>query len=356
MSLGLDRVFKSLKQPKISPSETLLKIVGGFEGKRLLVIGDLGVDKYTIGDVSRISPEAPVPVLNVVDRKQKLGLAANVAENIKTLGGDPTLVGVIGEDSGAEEIKALLRKADLKGEGLLVDPQRPTAVKERVVARNQQLVRIDYETIFPFSSDFYKQFLKRVQSLINKAKAENRAFHGVIVEDYGKGFISEAAFEPLSNLCKKEGLSLAVDPNRNQRLSVYQGADFITPNFEEAEQLTGIRVTGVESFLDMGQTLRRVTQCEFAAITAGPYGMTFFDQDGGCYRVPTVASEVFDVSGAGDTAVAALSLGLLSGASVSDAISIANVASGMVVGKRGTATVSLKELNQRLERPVSPRF
>lgn len=313
-------------------------ILAECRGKRILVLGDVGLDRYTIGAVERISPEAPVPVVLVQEEKLKLGLAANVADNIRALGGIPLLVGVVGKDRGAEDFRQLLESVDIPSDHLVADPTRRTVLKERVVSDRQQLVRIDYESQHSISSEIEAQVIRKFKSLLGKVD-------GVIVEDYSKGLLTRSLVQEVFRLARKAGKNVAVDPNRMTDVSVYKGAGILTPNTREAERLSGVKIHDPKSLVHAGRTILRSTQAQHVVITLGKDGMAVFTQ--GLKSVslfPTYAREVYDVSGAGDTVISVLALSLASGASIEEASLLGNLAAGVEVGKRGTATVSPEEI------------
>ena len=220
---------------KPSMQASLKKLLSQIRDQKILVIGDVGVDRYVQGSVERISPEAPVPLLLVEEETLKLGLAANVADNVKVLGGNPILVGVIGADRSAQDFKALLKKASIPGRNLVVDPSRRTTLKERVVTETQQLLRVDYETQVDVSKKTGKALLAQITALLPSCD-------GVILEDYAKGLIDAELAAAIFARAKKAGKWVAVDPNRKTPLEYYRGASVLTPNTKEAEKLAGFAI------------------------------------------------------------------------------------------------------------------
>jgi rfaE bifunctional protein kinase chain/domain len=321
----------------------LLSILRRLDGKKVLVIGDVGVDRYTIGSVERISPEAPVPIVLVESEQLKLGLAANVADNVKVLGGTPLLVGTIGNDRGAQDFKGLLKKASIQGSHLVMDSDRRTVLKERVVSERQQLLRIDYESVHDLSVKTQSAVMAKVKTLLPKCDA-------VILEDYAKGLINaEMAYEVFS-LAKRGKKPIAVDPNVKTPVEFYRGAAVLTPNTKEAEKLSGISIRDEESLARAGTAILKSTQAQHVVITRGKEGMAIFTLGAPeVTLIPTYAREVYDVSGAGDTVIAVLTLALAAGASIEEASILGNLAAGVEVGKRGTATVSPDEIQTALE-------
>lgn len=323
--------------------ESFNKIIAQFSSlKPILVLGDLGVDKYTFGEVKRISPEAPVPVLEVSKEWNKLGLAANVSDNLMSLEVASTLCGVIGDDSRASLVEHLLEERGLKTWGLIRDPSRHTTYKERVTTATQQICRVDYET-----KDFIdEQTLGRVVSRIDGFSADHS---GLIIEDYGKGLFSEKLCQKVISSFNERGLLTAVDPSRSTPPAWYKGATLLKPNKLESHMMVEALGYFKERKLEtIAQILVDKLSLEKIIITLGPDGMAMLDTKlGSDLRIiPTAANEVFDVSGAGDTAIAAISSALLTGASLEEAAWVGNCAAGVVVKKRGTALCSMEELKE----------
>ncbi|MCM2323238.1 MAG: D-glycero-beta-D-manno-heptose-7-phosphate kinase [Oligoflexia bacterium] len=310
---------------------------------RILVIGDVGLDRYTIGTVERISPEAPVPVVLVQDEKLKLGLAANVADNIQTLGGEPLLLGIVGKDSAAEDFRKLLKAMAIDPSHLIEDASRRTVLKDRVVSERQQLLRIDYENGHPLARAIEDKIAAKAEALVKKADA-------VIIEDYAKGLVTERLARAIFALAKREGKIVTVDPNLKIPASLYKGASVLTPNTKEAEHLSGVAIRDEASLLQAGSAILKLTQAKHVVITRGKDGMAIFTSGSTIVRlIPTYAREVYDVSGAGDTVISVLTLALSGGASIEDAAVLGNLAAGVEVGKRGTATVTPAEIAAAME-------
>lgn len=318
-------------------------ILDRLDGRKILVFGDLGVDRYTIGTVERISPEAPVPVVAVQEETLKLGLAANVADNIRALGARPVLVGVVGHDRGAEDFRSLLARSHISSSTLTVDPTRRTVLKDRVVSDRQQIVRVDYENTHPLSPAIEQKIIRQIKRLISKCD-------GVIVEDYAKGLLTKRLISSIfleARKCKKFAF---VDPHLRTPLEMYRGATALTPNIKEAEALSGIAVSDEKSLIQAGMVLMRKTGARWIVITRGKDGMAVFTRGKKqCTLIPTCAREVYDVSGAGDTVISVLALAMASGASIEESAILGNLAAGVEVGKRGTATVSVSEVRVALE-------
>ena len=321
----------------------LKKLISLMRGKRVLVLGDVGVDRYTFGNVERISPEAPVPIVAVQEERLKLGLAANVADNVKALGGEPMLCGMIGRDRIAADFSKLLRGLRISVKHLVQDASRKTTLKERIVSDGQQLLRIDYESLHALTPALEK----RVESQVMSALRQCDAF---VVEDYAKGLLSTSLLRKVfarAHLLKKPAL---VDPNSRSKISNYRGADVLTPNKKEAEELSGVKIVDAKSLIQAGEAILKATQARQVVITRGKDGMAIVArEDAEVVLIPTYAREVYDVSGAGDTVIAVLALALSAGATVVEASILGNLAAGDDVGKRGTATESTDEILKAME-------
>jgi D-glycero-beta-D-manno-heptose-7-phosphate kinase len=298
---------------------------------RLIVVGDVGIDEYVLGDVRRISPEAPVPVLEVQSQDSRLGLAANVAQNVASLGGEALLVAVVGQDGAADQFRGMLKSADVAPDHLIVDSSRPTTRKLRVMSGHHHIVRVDYEHKKYISAEVEKRLVEKVKSLLAKAD-------GVIIEDYAKGALSEVSLQAIISASHAAGKKVFVDPNRSTPASFYNGADVITPNREEAVELSGLDFNELRQnpnfILEVGQALRERMKAENIVITRGKEGMTVIGAKEAVH-MPTFARQVFDVTGAGDTVIAALALASVCGFSLPEACVFGNVAAGVVVGKIG---------------------
>jgi D-glycero-beta-D-manno-heptose-7-phosphate kinase len=306
--------------------------------KGLLVAGDIGIDHYTEGDVERISPEAPVPVLQVQKEWSKLGLAGNVADNLRALQVKTTLCGVVGDDRHADLCEELLEEADISLWGLVRDEGRKTTFKERVTTKTQQICRIDYETTTPILKETIKRFCDRLDQFAGQHEA-------IIVQDYGKGLINKEVMEHVLSLKKKHGMLVTVDPSRHADPRMYKGADLLKPNLAEAKLLCAALGSHVTAPREMIVFLRDTLEIKEIVLTLGPDGMMILSENAkDVQQIPTLATSVFDVSGAGDTAIALLTTGLTLQLSLAESARLANCGSGVVVGKRGTATVTGAEL------------
>ncbi len=324
----------------------LVKYIPQFAGTRILVIGDIIVDHFIWGTVSRISPEAPVPVVNVTREEMLLGGGANVLHNIYSLGGEAVLCGIIGNDEMGGRLQQLLADLGASSQGL-VRGKRPTTVKTRVVAHGQQVVRFDREQTGVPS----EQTIAVMLDFIDKNIAD---FDVVIISDYYKGVISQPLMGHLLQKVREveqecgRRIPVVVDPKPDQP-DRFKGATIITPNHLEAEKITGLQITSDQDLVQAAEILRTKFSCEAVLITRGEAGMSLLESGQDIVTIPTMAREVFDVTGAGDTVIATLALGLAVGASFTEAATLANVAAGIVVGKIGTATVSSAEILAELK-------
>lgn len=316
--------------------DRLKKIISRFFKVKVLIIGDLILDEFLWGDVSRISPEAPVPVVWVRSESFMPGGAANVANNIHALGGKLYLAGVVGMDERGKILTEELRKKGMDGGGIVNDGERPTTLKTRVIAHHQQVVRIDKEKMDTLSGGLIDQIIDYVKEIIEDIDA-------IIIEDYGKGVITPRLLQDILRLAKRHKKIVTVDP-KEEHFHYYKGVTAITPNHHEVAQATGIKVKDDESLVKIGKTLLNRLKCEAVLVTLGENGMQLFEKEGRITHIPTVAQDVFDVSGAGDTVIGAFTLALAAGAGMVDAALISNFAAGIVVGKVGIAVVTQEEL------------
>ncbi|MFH1854401.1 MAG: D-glycero-beta-D-manno-heptose-7-phosphate kinase [Candidatus Omnitrophota bacterium] len=321
-------------------NEKLRKIVSRFSGKKVLIIGDLILDEFLWGDVSRISPEAPVPVVWVRSESFMPGGAANVANNIQSLEGKTYIAGVVGMDERGKILKNLLQEKGVDIGGVVVDSDRPTILKTRVIAHHQQVVRIDKEKMDNLSQEFIDQIIAYAKTLISDIDA-------IIIEDYGKGVVTPGLLRGILKLARRHKKIVMVDP-KEEHFNYYKGVTSITPNHHEAAKAVGIKISDDKSLLKIGMALLKKLKSESVLVTLGENGMRLFERSGKITHIPTVAQDVFDVSGAGDTVISTFTLALASGASMIDAARISNFAAGVVVGKVGIATVTQKELLARI--------
>jgi D-glycero-beta-D-manno-heptose-7-phosphate kinase len=312
-----------------------------FPDRQVLIVGDLMLDVFVWGDVQRISPEAPVPVVDVRDETQLLGGTANVANNVASLGGKAVVAGVVGNDHSGREVVRMLRKVGVPTEGLIVEDRRPTTVKTRIIAQNQQVVRYDRELRRPLQKASLDKLVEYVEERSTSAGA-------LIVSDYAKGVVTPDLMDAVRRLDLPARFPVIVDP-KIEHTELYRRVTLVTPNHHEASRMSGIEITDSDSLVAAGRKLLRHLQCESVLITRGRDGMALFDQTGEMTTIPTVARRVYDVTGAGDTVIATLALGLVAGLTTTEAALLANIAAGIVVGEVGTAVVTAERLLEAIQ-------
>ncbi len=312
------------------------RIFADWGGHRILVLGDVMLDEYLWGNVSRISPEAPVPVVEIIKESTKLGGAANVALNVQSLGDEPILVGVIGDDRNSERMIGALRDAGITTEGIFADKSRRTTVKTRVIAHNQQVVRADRENTEEISEKLEGIILDFVKKKIHE-------IGGVIVSDYGKGVITYHLLSELIELCRRGEVFVAVDPKETHFMN-YQQVSLITPNHHEAGFAYGKRIKDETTLEEVGWGLLEKLNVEALLITRGEKGMSLFESNRMLTHLPTRAKKVYDVTGAGDTVISAFTSAFSAGANYKESALISNHAAGIVVGEVGSAQVTKEEL------------
>ncbi len=311
-------------------------LIDGFVGKRILVIGDLMLDEFIWGRVRRISPEAPVPVVEVERQTLAIGGAGNVVSNLAALGATPVMLGVVGDDDDAQRLTSKLRAIGVESDTLVRDSSRPTTLKTRIIAHNQQVVRADRESRKPVSAEIENQ-------IINLFHREMENADALVVSDYNKGLLTESLLARALASARNRGLTVCVDP-KARNFSRYQPLTIITPNTQEAAEAAGIAIEDEARLIEAGRRILTAIDCRAALITRGEEGMSLFTAEGEATHIPTVAREVYDVTGAGDTVIATLAAALAAGASFVEAAVLANHAAGVVVGKLGTAAVARDEL------------
>lgn len=311
--------------------------------RRLLVIGDVMLDEFVWGRVSRISPEAPVPVVEVEKETSYPGGAANVARNLRPFCAGVHLCGLVGDDAHAAHLRSLLAEEMISTGALVADRNRSTIVKTRIVARQQQVVRVDRERRAQITSEILEQVCEVVSKYLTEVDA-------VIFEDYGKGFLTQPLKDRITGMARQAGKYISADPNPTNPLD-WSGIDLLKPNRSEAFAMAGIPDNGAgphpltdAPLLEVGRILLEKWSLPSLLVTLGEHGMMLFQCDAEPYHTPTRAREVFDVSGAGDTAIALHTLAICAGATPAEAAEISNHASGVVVAKLGTATLSADEL------------
>lgn len=324
----------------------LKQIISKFNKAKVLIVGDLILDEFIWGGVSRISPEAPVPVV-WVDRENFMpGGASNVAANTCSLGGQVYLAGVVGDDARGQTLQALLRKKGVHCDGIVADSSRPTTQKTRVIAHHQQVVRIDRELVKPIADSVLAKISAYILRMLPRVDA-------LIIEDYGKGVIVPGLVREAVRIAKKHKKVITVDP-KETHFSWYRGVTTLTPNHHEAGAAVGFKIKDEATLEKAGRLMLKKLRSNSFIITRGEHGMTIFQEKKKSVTIPTLAQEVFDVSGAGDTVISALTLGLAGGGGILESAYIANCAAGIVVGKVGVAVTDQEELMQCLYRLANP--
>ncbi|MCB1181985.1 D-glycero-beta-D-manno-heptose-7-phosphate kinase [bacterium] len=311
------------------------QIIGRIAGRRLAVIGDSMVDRFLWGRVDRISPEAPVPVVRIERETVKLGGAANVAANIRALGAEVVLFGIAAADEAGRQLRDLLTERGIDPAGLVADGDRPTTIKTRIIAHNQQVVRADREDDAPAAD-------ATIDRLLGQLGAAG-PFDGIIFSDYGKGVLTDAALDRAIAAGRAAGVPMVVDPKKGD-YSQYRGVSSLTPNQKEAEQACALPIVDDESLREAGRRLLERTEAEAVLITRGEHGMALFGRAGSDDRLATRATTVYDVTGAGDTVIAVYTAALAAGASFLDAAHLANHAAGLAVRELGTAAITAAQL------------
>jgi D-glycero-beta-D-manno-heptose-7-phosphate kinase len=315
-------------------------LTSGFAGKRIVVLGDLMLDEFIWGRVRRISPEAPVPVVEVDRQTLALGGAGNVVSNLVALGATAAPIGVVGDDLDANRLRGAFGELGVSTIGLVVDSGRPTTVKTRIIAHNQQVVRADRESRARIADAIEDRVAESFHNSIEAADA-------VVVSDYGKGLLTPGLLAQSLTAARERGLIVCLDP-KMRSFDHYQPVTVITPNHQEASEASGIPIEDEQTLTEAGRKLLSSIATRAVLITRGEEGMALFTRGGAdgaeVTHIPTVAREVYDVTGAGDTVIATLALALASGASLEEAAVLANHAAGVVVGKVGTASLTREEL------------
>lgn len=317
-----------------------VELLSKVSGKKVLVAGDLMIDEYIWGAVERVSPEAPVPVVGVKGQTLRLGGAANVANNIVSLGGRVELCGVVGDDQMGRWLVSDLEKKGIGVRGIVTVQGRPTTVKTRVMAHDQQVVRVDKEVTTPIEKSDERILLASAGSFLSECGC-------LILSDYAKGVLTTTMIRDLIQQGRKAGLPVAVDP-KVIHFPMYKNVTVLTPNLLETSAGSGVRVDGMENLLKAGRKIFEKLRCENLIITRGEQGMTVFEGVEKVTHLPADSRQVYDVTGAGDTVISTVALGLASGLSVLESAYLANVAAGIVVGEVGTVAVSPEMIRNRL--------
>jgi rfaE bifunctional protein kinase chain/domain len=312
------------------------ELTGKFEGRRIIVLGDVMLDEFVWGKVRRISPEAPVPVVEIDRETVALGGAGNVTSNLAALGAHPIQLGVVGADLDAGRLRSAFDGLGVASHGLVVDAARRTTLKTRIIAQHQQIVRADRESRAPLAAETENK-------LIDVFRGEIESADALVVSDYGKGLLTPRLLKSVLGMARDRGIAVVLDP-KSRSFVHYQPVTVITPNHHEAGEAAGVEIDGEPAVVEAGRRILGSIDCRAVLITRGEEGMSLFTDDGQVSHIPTVAREVYDVTGAGDTVLATLGLALVAGASLEEAAILANHAAGVVVGKVGTATVSQSEL------------
>jgi rfaE bifunctional protein kinase chain/domain len=311
-------------------------IFNKFSDKRILVIGDLMLDEYLVGNVSRISPEAPVPVVEIKEQRMCLGGAANVALNIASLGSVPIVVGAIGDDIHGDTLLDLLAQNRVLADGVIRILDKPTSVKTRIIGDSQQVARVDREAVDYLNKEQEKRILEKIEDLLNSVD-------GIVIQDYNKGVLTETAISEIIKRATNKDLLIAVDPKFKYFLK-YQKVTIFKPNITETEQALAIKINSEDDLETAGQLLMEKIQADNILITRGSNGMTLFEKDERMTHISTRAREVADVSGAGDTVIGILTAVMLTGASIQEAATLANHGAGLVCAEVGIVPVNKNKL------------
>ncbi|MEW6444072.1 MAG: D-glycero-beta-D-manno-heptose-7-phosphate kinase [bacterium] len=315
-------------------------LLARFDRASVLILGDLILDQYIWGEVHRISPEAPIPVVEVLRETFSLGGAANVAHNARSLGARVEVCGVVGGDAYGRKILEMLREKGIGTRGVLQDPSRPTTLKTRIVAHRQQVVRVDREDPSLLEENLLATMKLRIREALPEVDA-------IVVEDYGKGVIQEGLLREIVPTVRKDGKIVTVDPKKDH-FDLYRGVSAITPNRQEAELAAGVRISDARSLREAGIRLSKRLAGSAVLIKLGDKGMCLFEAGQEPFEIPAHPREVYDVSGAGDTVIAVFTTALVAGADLRQAATLSNLAGGLVVEKLGTATVTREEMRARL--------
>lgn len=310
-------------------------IIANMSGKRIAVVGDVMLDRYFIGNVSRVSPEAPVPVIDVESETFHLGGAANVAHNLKSLGAEPLLCGVIGEDNSGKLFSEIARESGLDTHGLVADTARVTTVKTRIIGNNQHIARLDRELRSAISEAVAEQ--------ITALLSAEEVLDGIIFEDYNKGVLTPFLIQHIQKLATKRGTAVFVDP-KFENFFAFKNSTVFKPNRKEAQEALGYTLRQPEDIQRAGEELLQRLECENVLLTLGAQGMMLFEKKGSVSSVPTFALHVADVSGAGDTAIATLAAAMTAGASAKEGAMLANLAAGVVCGEPGVISIQPDKL------------
>jgi rfaE bifunctional protein kinase chain/domain len=325
-------------------AEHLTRILDNMGRSKVMILGDIMLDEYLFGRVTRISPEAPVPVVEIASTQLLLGGAANVAANICTLGDEAILVGAVGTDEASVKLAQILKERSISREHLVNDESRQTTIKTRIIAHSQQVVRADRESLHELDPECEARVMQRFMAVADRIKA-------VIISDYGKGVITKSLLEKVLAVCQARGIFVAVDPKETHFFN-YQKVSLITPNHHEAGFAYGRRILNEKDLLEVGNGLLKKLGAAAILITRGAQGMSLFCNDSAPVHIPTFARDVYDVTGAGDTVIATFVSAVCAGATMLEAAVISNAAAGYTVSQIGTATISLVQLRTEVQRSI----
>jgi len=321
-------------------TERIDQISAGMGKSKILILGDIMLDEYLFGAVSRISPEAPVPVVEITSDRYLLGGSANVAANIRAIGDEPVLLGTVGEDEASVKLSQLLKEKRISSDFVVNDPSRRTTIKTRVIANNQQVVRTDRENLHELDQDIEDKVFTRFKAVADEISA-------VIISDYGKGVITLSLLEKVIEVCLEKDIFIAVDP-KETHFHNYRKVSVITPNHHEAGFAYGKRIRTEQDLMEVGNGLLEKLQAKSILITRGADGMSIFRSGENPTHIPTFARKVYDVTGAGDTVIATFVSAICGGADLVEAAVVANAGAGITVAEVGTATVTIPQLKSEL--------
>ncbi len=327
---------------KLNRLESLKK---KFAGQKIAVIGDVMLDCYYWGNVKRISPEAPVPVVEVDNEFFRFGGASNVAFNIIKLGASPIPFGVIGDDNYGSIFSSLLQEAGITSDSLLIDPTRPTTAKTRIIAHNQHVLRIDKESTSSISKDIQNKLLKHFEEVLPD-------LDGIILQDYNKGVLTQTVIRKVIRLANKKGIRVTVDPKFNNFFE-YKNVTVFKPNRKEAEDVLGMKIRTSEDVSEAGQRLLHKLNATYILLTLGEGGIAVFEKNNVEKRMPTQARKVADVSGAGDTVISTLTVALTAGATIYEACYLANYAAGIVCAEPGIVPIEIDTLFDTVKKEIA---
>lgn len=317
-------------------SKRLDELKSEFKGKKIAIIGDLMLDCYFWGDVKRISPEAPVPILELDSEFYRFGGAANVALNIVSLGATPIPIGVVGNDANSEIFKNLMEESKISSEGIIIDNERPTTIKTRVIAGTQHIVRIDRES---------KKYItpETEEKIIDCFLGQVKEIDGLILQDYNKGVLTPSLIKKIIEIANKHEIIITVDPKFNNFYE-YTNATVFKPNRKEAADATGLAVNNKDDIIKVGEFLLEKLNAKYILITLGEDGSILFEKGKEAKQTPTKARKVRDVSGAGDTVISTLTVALVAGAKIEEAVYLANYAGGLVCEEVGIVPIEVNKL------------